>query len=374
MTNRKRARRRICFSRAFRRSDRRRWAFGRRRRLSPDQAMPRNAFSRGRGAGQLRRNVAHAQISRRPLRQRSLHLRLSLQAVDWPADRDGGGNPGLHGRGDRGERIRAGVSATVAEDRFGPLVERDKKLWTLEATRVDGGDAVTFTANFLWMCQGYYRHAEGLHARLAGHARLQGRVRPSPVVAERSERRRAKRRRHRFGRDRGDADSRDRGGVRARHVVAAVADLLLHRQGPSRIRRHVASARNLRRIVSRHHAPEDAYRKASLRAACRRRSRGVATISSRSRERTSGPTIRCAHFTPRYRPWRQRVALIPGGDLFARIARARSPSSPMRSTISTRRASFEVGRSASMRTSSSPRPASVSAPSATSRFSSTAPG
>src|ERR1700720_378337 len=29
--------------------------------------------------------------------------------------------------------------------------------WTIEATRTDTGEAVRFTANFLWMCQGYYR-------------------------------------------------------------------------------------------------------------------------------------------------------------------------------------------------------------------------
>src|SRR5207249_6238714 len=29
-------------------------------------------------------------------------------------------------------------------------------LWTLDATRLDTGEAVRFTANFLWMCQGYY--------------------------------------------------------------------------------------------------------------------------------------------------------------------------------------------------------------------------
>ena len=39
-------------------------------------------------------------------------------------------------------------------------------LWTLEATRTDTGEAVRFTANFLWMCQGYYRHSRGLHARM----------------------------------------------------------------------------------------------------------------------------------------------------------------------------------------------------------------
>ncbi|WP_292974158.1 NAD(P)/FAD-dependent oxidoreductase [Novosphingobium sp.] len=31
-------------------------------------------------------------------------------------------------------------------------------LWTVEATRKSDGASVTFTANFLWMCQGYYDH------------------------------------------------------------------------------------------------------------------------------------------------------------------------------------------------------------------------
>src|SRR4051812_36137871 len=35
----------------------------------------------------------------------------------------------------------------------------ETNLWTVEAIRTDTGEAVTFTANFLWMCQGYYRHS-----------------------------------------------------------------------------------------------------------------------------------------------------------------------------------------------------------------------
>ena len=34
-------------------------------------------------------------------------------------------------------------------------------LWTIEATRTDTGEHLTFTASFLWMCQGYYRHSQG---------------------------------------------------------------------------------------------------------------------------------------------------------------------------------------------------------------------
>ena len=34
----------------------------------------------------------------------------------------------------------------------------EDNLWTVEATRESDGAAVTFTCNFLWMCQGYYDH------------------------------------------------------------------------------------------------------------------------------------------------------------------------------------------------------------------------
>src|ERR1700760_2248732 len=33
--------------------------------------------------------------------------------------------------------------------------------WTLDAARADTGETMRFTANFLWMCQGYYRHSKG---------------------------------------------------------------------------------------------------------------------------------------------------------------------------------------------------------------------
>jgi len=36
-----------------------------------------------------------------------------------------------------------------------------ENLWTIEAEKTDSGEKVVITANFLWMCQGYYRHTEG---------------------------------------------------------------------------------------------------------------------------------------------------------------------------------------------------------------------
>ena len=37
----------------------------------------------------------------------------------------------------------------------------EKQAWLLQVRRNDNGDTVFFSCNFLWMCQGYYRHAQG---------------------------------------------------------------------------------------------------------------------------------------------------------------------------------------------------------------------
>ena len=49
-------------------------------------------------------------------------------------------------------------------------------LWTIEATRTDTEKTLTFTANFLWMCQGYYRHAEGYTPEWEGMADFKGSI------------------------------------------------------------------------------------------------------------------------------------------------------------------------------------------------------
>ena len=49
-------------------------------------------------------------------------------------------------------------------------------LWTVEAVRTDSGEPTTFTANFLWMCQGYYRHSEGYTPEWKDMDAFQGRI------------------------------------------------------------------------------------------------------------------------------------------------------------------------------------------------------
>jgi monooxygenase len=51
-----------------------------------------------------------------------------------------------------GPHIRYGHRITACS------FSRQDNLWTVQATRLSDGAALTFTCNFLWMCQGYYDH------------------------------------------------------------------------------------------------------------------------------------------------------------------------------------------------------------------------
>ena len=63
---------------------------------------------------------------------------------------------------------------------------------------------------FLWMCQGYYRHAEGYTPEWDGHGGLRGRDRPPADLARGPRLRGQARRRDRLGRDGGHPRPRDR--------------------------------------------------------------------------------------------------------------------------------------------------------------------
>ncbi|PNA41425.1 FAD-containing monooxygenase EthA, partial [Pseudomonas sp. MPR-AND1A] len=52
----------------------------------------------------------------------------------------------------------------------------EQNLWTIEAVTTATGEAKTFSANFLWMCQGYYRRSEGYTPEWKGMDRFKGRI------------------------------------------------------------------------------------------------------------------------------------------------------------------------------------------------------
>src|SRR5258708_672366 len=71
---------------------------------------------------------------------------------------------------DLGRHIRYGHK--IASARWSSEDNR----WTLEGTRTDTGEKVRFSANFLWMCQGYYRHSEGHTPEWPGMGTFKGRI------------------------------------------------------------------------------------------------------------------------------------------------------------------------------------------------------
>ena len=50
------------------------------------------------------------------------------------------------------------------------------KRWTIAARRSDTGETVQITANFLWMCQGYYDHSRGFTPEWEGMDDFKGRI------------------------------------------------------------------------------------------------------------------------------------------------------------------------------------------------------
>ena len=52
----------------------------------------------------------------------------------------------------------------------------DKRCGRSRPPRTDTGETVRFTANFLWMCQGYYRHREGYTPEWDGMDSFKGRI------------------------------------------------------------------------------------------------------------------------------------------------------------------------------------------------------
>ncbi len=71
---------------------------------------------------------------------------------------------------DLARHIRYGHS--IASARWSSADNR----WTIEGTRSDTGEAFRLTANFLWMCQGYYRHSAGYTPDWPGMAEFKGRI------------------------------------------------------------------------------------------------------------------------------------------------------------------------------------------------------
>lgn len=196
--------------------------------------------------------------------------------------------------------------------------------WSIEAARSDGGTA-RFTAGFLWMCQGYYRHEEGYTPDWPGMDRFGGRIVHPQTWPE-------------------DLDYAGKrvvvigSGATAATIVPAMADTAAHVTMLQRSPTFFRTGRNAIEIadelrvlgINEDWIHEIVRRKILFEQArfidrTQREPEAVKAELLAEVRRHLGPDYDVAtHFTPRYRPWQQRLAFIPDADLFRGIAQGRA--------------------------------------------------
>lgn len=195
----------------------------------------------------------------------------------------------------------------------------DKK-WTLEATRLDTGETVRFVGNFLWMCQGYYRHAEGYTPEWPGMADFKGTIVHPQRWPE-------------------NLDYKGKkmivigSGATAATLIPSVAADVEHVTMLQRSPTYFIPARNANTLADelRQLQVDETWIHEIVR---RRILLDQANFTRRSFEEPDkvreellgavrlflGPDYDIdRHFSPSYRPWRQRIAFVPDGDLFRGI-------------------------------------------------------
>ena len=193
-------------------------------------------------------------------------------------------------------------------------------LWTIEAEKTATGEKVRITAGFLWMCQGYYRHSEGYTPDWPGMADFEGRIaHPQTWPTDL----------HYKGKRVIVIGS----GATAATVAPAIAPDVEHLTVLQRSPTYFIPGRNANELADtlRQLQVDEAWIHEIVR---RKINFDMAELTRRSFEEPEAvraellaavgmflpPEEVEKHFTPRYQPWRQRIAFVPDGDLFQGIA------------------------------------------------------
>lgn len=193
------------------------------------------------------------------------------------------------------------------------------KLWTLTVSGPDGVE--TYTTNFLWMCQGYYRHSVGYTPEWPDMDRYKGRIVHPQTWPK-------------------DLDLKDKkvvvigSGATAATLVPNIAGDCAHVTLLQRSPTYFVPGRNeneladmLRQLQIDESWIHEIVRRKVLFDQHEFTRRSIAESEAVKAELLEGVKMFLGedfdiakHFTPRYRPWRQRIAFVPDGDLFQGIA------------------------------------------------------
>jgi cation diffusion facilitator CzcD-associated flavoprotein CzcO len=196
----------------------------------------------------------------------------------------------------------------------------ETNLWTVEVTRTDTGEALRFTTGFLWMCQGYYRHAQGYTPDWPGMDRYTGTIVHPQTWPDDLEY---------AGKDVIVIGS----GATAATLVPAIAGACNHVTVLQRSPTYFWTGENRNELADTLREldiPEEWIHEIVRRKVLHDQE-AITKLCFDEPEFAKEALIEGVrahlppdypvdqHFTPRYLPWRQRLAFVPDGDLFAGI-------------------------------------------------------
>ncbi|TRZ72182.1 MAG: NAD(P)/FAD-dependent oxidoreductase [Actinobacteria bacterium] len=195
-----------------------------------------------------------------------------------------------------------------------------QNLWTVDVLRTDTNEVVQYTTNFLWMGQGYYKHSQGYTPEWPGMDKYKGRIVHPQTWSN-------------------DIDYKDKNvlvigsGATTATIVPAMAADCKHITVLQRSPTYFWTGRNandladtLRQLEINEEWIHEIVRRKVLfdqQAVTK-----LAFEEPESLKQLLIDNVRALldpdydvdkHFTPKYRPWQQRLAFVPDGDLFAGI-------------------------------------------------------
>jgi monooxygenase len=210
-----------------------------------------------------------------------------------------------------GEHIRTSTKVT------GASWSSEDALWTVTAEQ--GGEAVTFTCAFLFLCTGYYNYARGHTPDFAGVADFKGRIVHPQFWTE-------------------DIDYKDKNvvvigsGATAVTLVPELAKQAKHVTMLQRSPTYIVSRPSEDKVANwlRRRLPAmTAYgltrwknvllQQFFFRLAKKNPDKTKERIVQMVRAELGADYDVGTHFTPSYNPWDQRVCLVPDADLFAAL-------------------------------------------------------
>ncbi|MEU6735858.1 NAD(P)/FAD-dependent oxidoreductase [Streptomyces physcomitrii] len=223
----------------------------------------------------------------------------------------------------------AGEHGVVEHIRFGRRAVRaswssEDGLWTVEAHDEATGESELHTCRFLVNATGYYDYDEGFRPEFPGEERFTGTVVHPQHWPE-------------------DLDYRGKrvvvigSGATAITLVPAMAEEAAHvtmlQRSPTYIMTlptHDPVSVVLRKLRVPAKLVYDLGRRRNialqrgLYAACRKAPRVMRKVLLAGVRAQLGPNIDMRHFTPSYKPWDQRLCVVPSGDLFKTLRSGRA--------------------------------------------------